>query len=223
MKVDWSIKIGDILTSLTIIVSVAALVITWTKDRDTRETQQADLVRSAAATAITKLDRWQTLQLSLYQELQPEFVVTSEKLAEEYDVVKARDYLWKTVSAKRIEISSKVLEEQITTSYIELLAHFPSARDKFLKMFNELNEAEETITNNFQEQSQQDILAFEGKQTNYTSAMLGNALRSTAVQYKEQLAKQTSAIIAPVREFLFDIIAKSNSQILDASRNARNR
>ena len=34
MKVDWSIKIGDLLTMATIIVSVVALLISWSKDRE---------------------------------------------------------------------------------------------------------------------------------------------------------------------------------------------
>ncbi len=98
MQLDWSIKVGDILTTLTIIVSVAALVVTWTKDRNARETAQADIVRTAAATAITQLDRWQSLNSSLYQELQPEFITTSEMLSKQYDVTKVRDYLWKIIS-----------------------------------------------------------------------------------------------------------------------------
>jgi hypothetical protein len=223
MQLDWKIKVGDILTSLTIIVSVAALVITWTKDQDTRQTQQADLVRSAAASVITKLDRWQALQLSLYQELQPEFVATSEKLAEEYDIIEVRDYLWKTISNERIQISSRVLEEHISTSYINLLAHFPDTRRQFLDMFQQLSEIEERISGSFLKQSQQDILAFEGKEANYTSAMLGNALRSTAAKHKEEFIRETSNAIAPVRAFLFDVIAKTNAQILDASHDAKTR
>jgi len=223
MQIDWMIKIGDILTSLTIIVSVFALVITWRKDRDTKETQQADLVRSAAASAISKLDRWQALQLSLYEALQPEFVITSEKLADDYDVIKVRDYFWKTISAKRMQIYSKVLEEQIPTSYFNLLAHFPDTRNQFMNMFRALNEIEERISNGFQEKTQQDVLAFEGKEANYTSAMLGNALRTTAANQKEQFMRQASTTIEPVREFLFDIIARSNKQILQASRNGKNR
>lgn len=219
MQIDWNIKVGDILTSLTIIVSVVALVITWTKDRTTRETQQADLVRSAAASAITKLDRWQALQLSLYQELQPEFVITSEKLVDDFNVIKVRDYLWKTISSKRIEISSKILEEQISTSYINLLAHFPETRRQFLAMFQTLNKAEEEISGSFLEQTQKDVMAFEGRKEKYTSAMLGNALRSTATQHKEKVISETSRIIAPVKSFLFDIIAKTDKHILHDAKN----
>jgi len=219
MKIEGTIKIGDLLTSVTIIISVVALVLTWTKDRIARETQQADLVRSAAASAITKLDRWQTLQLSLYEELQPEFVITSEKLSEDFDTVKVRDYLWKTISTKRIQIASKILDEEISTSYIDLLAHFPRTRGLFVDLFRTLSDTEESISGSFQEETQQDVLSFEGNKANYTSAMLGNALRSTAQKHKERFSELSTSAIKPVREFLFDIISKSNAQILNESRN----
>jgi len=122
-----------------------------------------------------------------------------------------------------MQIYSKVLEEQIPTSYFNLLAHFPDTRNQFMNMFRALNEIEERISNGFQEKTQQDVLAFEGKEANYTSAMLGNALRTTAANQKEQFMRQASTTIEPVREFLFDIIARSNKQILQASRNGKNR
>ena len=223
MRIDWTIRIGDILTSLTILVSVAALVITWTKDRETRETQQADIVRSAAASAITKLDRWQALQLSLYQELQPEYVITSEKLLDEYNIIEVRDYLWKTISSKRNEIASKILEEEISTSYVDLLAHYPDARNQFLDMFKALKETEERISISFLEQSQQDVWDLEGKQEIYTSAMLGNPLRMTGAKHKEIFSDKSSKLTAPVKAFLFDIIAKTNRDILYASQKAKGR
>jgi hypothetical protein len=108
--VDRTLKAGDVLTSLTIIVSVVALITTLTKERDTRTREQADRVRVAAAKTLAKLERWQSLQLSLYQELQPVYVDVSESLARRFDVVAARDYLWKQVNAQRVRIAARILD-----------------------------------------------------------------------------------------------------------------
>ena len=218
MTFDWSIKFGDILTSLTILVSVSALIISWSKDRVTRETEQADKVRAAAATALTQLDRWQLLNASLYQELQPTFIETSEMLQDDFDVVKARDYLWKTINGRQTQIASKILDEKILTAYVDLLSHFPASRDQFLKVFEQLRLLEEDISGKFLMTSQNDVLYFEGKQQNYTSAMLGNALRTTAAKHKEELIDKSTKTIRPIRQFLFDVIAKSNKDILSANR-----
>jgi hypothetical protein len=87
MTVDRTIKISDLLTSLTILVSVITLTVSWSKDRLTREKEQADRVRSAAAKTLTQLDRWQALQLSIFRELQPVFVETSEMLVDNFNSI----------------------------------------------------------------------------------------------------------------------------------------
>ena len=101
LKLDWSIKVSDLLTSITIVVSVIALLISWSKDREAKLTEQANRVRIAAATAIAKLDRWQALQLSMYRELQPTYVEMSELLTDRYDVQRVRDQFWKRVNIER--------------------------------------------------------------------------------------------------------------------------
>lgn len=219
LKFDWSIKFGDILTSLTILVSVAALLVSWSKDRTASETEQADLVRSAAARALTQIDRWQLLNLALYQQLQPVFVETSESLSQDFNVIRARDHLWKEIDARRTAISQKILDEEILTSYVSLLSHFPEARKQSISLFQQLNAIEEKTSSSFLEASQQDVLKLEERRDGYTSAMLGNALRTTAQTFKEKFRQETVIVITPAKEFLLDVIAKSNSDILGISRN----
>ena len=218
MTFDRSIKLGDVLTSLTILVSVIALIISWSKDRLTREMEQADKVRAAAAKALVQFDRWQFLNSSIYQELQPTFVETSEMLQDDFDVAKARDYLWKTIDSRQTQIASKILDEKILTAYIDLLSHFPASRDHFLKVFEQLRLVEEDVSGKFIEASQKDVLSFQGRQQDYSSAMLGNALRITAAKHKKELDEKSTETVRPVQQFLFDVIAKSNKELLNASR-----
>src|ERR1044071_799263 len=106
-RVDWTIKVRDVLTTLTVAISVAALVLSWSKDRAAQKTERANQVRAAAAGILTKLDRWQALQLSLYQELQPTFVEASEQLQKQYNIVVVRDQVWKNINAQRQQKESK--------------------------------------------------------------------------------------------------------------------
>ena len=218
MDFEWTVKFGDILTSITILVSVAALVISWSKYRLTRETEQADRVRSAAARSLTKLDRWQLLSLSLYDELQPFFVETSEMLSTEFNVIKARDHLWKETNRARMSISSKILEEEIATSYVDLIAHFPIVREKIRHAINTLDELERQTSDKYLEASQKDVFSMHGKENSYHSAMLGDALRNTAFNYRKQLLNETDKVIEPIRELLFSIIVKPNREILGPGR-----
>jgi hypothetical protein len=164
---------------VTIIVSVVALVITWTKDRDVRVHEQADRVRAAAAKTLAKLERWQTLQLSLYDQLQPVFVETSEVLDKEFNVIGTRDYLWKQINAQHTSISAKGLEEGFETAYIDLFAYYPSIRRTFLDVVVSLKAAEQSAVESLLLDTQRAVMSFEGNKSAYSTARLGNALRET--------------------------------------------
>lgn len=76
---DRTIKFGEILTMVTIIVSVIALLTTLSKDRRLRISEHATKVRDAAAQTLAKLDRLEELSTSVFDEVQPLIVDVSEK------------------------------------------------------------------------------------------------------------------------------------------------
>ena len=214
MKINWDINVSDILTSLTISISVVALIISWSKDRYLQKKEQAKQVRTAVAKILAKLDRWETLQISVFQELQPIFVETSEILSKDYNLIEARDYLWKRINLQRTIIAGKLLEEEIEITYVELFACFPTVRNLLLKTISELRVVEEELLNEFIESTQDDILAFTEKQESYNSAMLGNALRSTAFKYKSSLRKSIIQVMQPIRDLLHEVVGKSDRELL---------
>ncbi len=166
-RLEGTVRIGDILTSLTVLLSATALIFSLAKDRATQTREQADLVRSAAASAIVSLDRWQSVELSLYQELQPLFVELSEELLQQYDVIAIRDRFWREVNLERTQVARQVLEEQLSTAYRDVLSHLPAARTDYVAAFNELTLVEDRATQRFLAESELAILEFEGKQADY--------------------------------------------------------
>src|SRR5439155_12746958 len=135
-------------------------------------------------------------------------------LVADFNVIKVRDHLWKTINMQRTRIASQVLEEQIETAYVDLLSHFPTVRSVFLNALARLKKAEIHTMEAFLKGTQDDILSLNGKKNEYTTAMLGNALRTTAAKYSDQLETETNQIIQPVREVLFEIIGKADREIL---------
>lgn len=222
MHLDWSVKVSDILTAATVIISVAALLSSWSKDRQSSRKKEADKVRGAVAAAIAKLDRWLTLQLSAFQGLQPVFIETSEMLAKDRDVISVRDFLWKSIDAQRAKILSAVLEEQIESAYVGLFSHFPMIRPLYLETLSRLRDIEEESMNNFLKATQDDVLSFEKHLDDYTSAMLGNDLRATTRKYRESFEREAFQVTQPVRGFLLEVIAKSDREILTQGLQALN-
>ena len=214
MRVDWSIKIGDVLTMMTIIVSVTALLISWSKDRDGRQKEQADQVRVAVGTAVAKLDRLQALHLSAFQGLQPVFVDTAEMLAKDFNVVAARDFLAKGINGQRTRIVEKALDEHIETAYIGLFSHFPAIRPLFLDTLRQLKGAEEEVLGAFLDATQREIVGLRQRKADYSSGELERSLRDLAAAHRADLERKTTIILEPARAFLLQVVTKSDSEIL---------
>ena len=214
MRVDWSIKIGDLLTIATIIVSVTALLISWSKDRDSRQKEQADQVRVAVSTAVAKLDRLQALHLSAFQELQPDLVETGEMLAKDFNVVAARDFLSKRINGQRTRIVEKALDEHIETAYIGLFSHFPAIRPLFLDALRQLKGAEEEVLGAFLDATQREIMALRQRRADFSSGELERSLRGLAAEHRAVLERKTTTILEPARAFLLQVVTKSDSEIL---------
>jgi hypothetical protein len=136
IQFDPQVKAGDILTSVSVFLSAIALIVSLAKDRATRVTDQANKVRLAAATTLVKLDRWQNVQNSFYDELQPDFVALSQDLKKDYDVVAVRDRFWIKGVKARARVQKQVSDEQLATGYVDLLTHFPAARNKVASAFS---------------------------------------------------------------------------------------
>lgn len=214
VRLDKTIKASDLLTSVTIIVSVIALVVTWTKDRDTMVREQADRVRVAAAKTLAKLERWQTLQLSLYDQLQPVFVETSEMLDKEFNVIGTRDYLWKQINEKHTRILAKVLEEGFETAYVDLFAYYPSIRQTFLEVIVSLRAAEQTALESLLLDTQGAVMSFEGKKSTYSTAQLGNALRGAAIHARDRFVKDTNSALILIQDQLYTLISMQDEVLL---------
>jgi hypothetical protein len=214
LTLDKTIKASDLLMSVTIIVSVVALVITWAKDRDVRVREQADRVRAAAAKTLAKLERWQTLQLSLYDQLQPVFVETSEMLDKEFNLNGTRDYLWKQINAQHTRISAKVLEEGFETAYVDLFAYYPSIRQTFLDVIVSLRAAEQTAVESLLLDTQRAVMSFEGKKSVYFTAQLGNALRGAAAHIRDKFVRDTNSALIPIRDQLYTLISTRDEGLL---------
>ncbi len=208
------IKVGDILTSLSILISAAVLLRAWTKDRRDRDKELADKIRNAAAKTLAKLDRWQELSLWFYQYTQPLFIETSEMLIKDFDIVAARDYFWKKANEARVNISGRILDEEIEVAYVELYGYHPVVHGLFVKAVNELKEKEEEVFYDFIESAQDAIKSYLGKKASYESAQLGNNLREMAFHFGSMLKEKTDTRLKPIRGFLVDIISKSDPEIL---------
>ena len=215
-QISRNIKAGDLLTVFTILISFVALITTLWKEIHANRSTQVDRIRAAAAKTLGKLERWRDLALWYYEDIQPLFVATSDMLAQEFDVAKARDYLWSELGAARNKSKQRIVDESIETAYVELASYFPGIYPVFSATLNAMKEVEEGRYSDLVNLCQMTVLQYETRKEGYTPALLGNSLRGACGHVRSLFSSQVADASAPIHDFLVALIAQPDARILQA-------
>ena len=213
LEFDNKLDVGNLLTSLTILLTLAALLTAVAKDRRSREREFGDRVRAAAATTLGKLERWQQLSARLYQDVQPLFVDVSQRLHSELDAEAARDLLWRELAVARTASEQRIVDEEIESAYVDLYPYHPSVRHRFADTMSRLKQIDSAVYVDFVKQSQQEVLAYSGNRQGYRPAVLGNELRLESARAERRLVDELEEALKPIREFLVAVISLSDEKI----------
>jgi hypothetical protein len=211
---DSTVEVGHILTSVTIALSVLALLISRAKDRRTREHELANAVRGAAARTLAKLERWEELALWYYSDAKPLFIDASDKLAEQFDVEGVRDFLWRSLENARLGAAERIRDEELEEAYVELYAYDPRVYERFRATLVDLKAVDLKIYGSFLEAAQGEVLAFQGRRKGYAPPLLGNALRRASSEHERDLQTEIRAALGPLHDFLVEIVSSDDRALL---------
>ena len=211
MHFDGRIEIDNLLTTVTIAVSVVALLLSWRQDRSLRVRDRADRVRRAAAITLGKLDRWQELIAHMYLSADALFVRASRMMAKNFDWAAARDWLWLHLQEHRTKTVSQTLADDLQSGYVDLVMYQPPFRATFLEALATLRTIEERIYFEFIEACQDALQkASKTDQARYTAAGLGNTLRLVAYEAHQAFREQSSPTLDALTRSLVTLIHLSD-------------
>jgi hypothetical protein len=214
LELSNQVKLGDLLTSISIIISLVGLLLSLSKDRRLRKKEHADRIRAAASKTLAKLQRWQELSLWLYQQAQPLYVETSEMLPKEYDVYKARDFLWRKLEEVRTSTLADVLKEQIEIAYVDLFAYYPDVYGLFTDTLTALKGLETEVFDHLITSTQAVVLSYAERKEGYRTEQLGNDLRGAAQRVQEEFKGRSQVALKPVSDSLVNLIGLGDDKIL---------
>ena len=223
------LKVGDLLTALTILISLATVVVSWNSDRRLRITKDADEIRLAAATTIGELERWEAISLSITADIQPAFVEAGEQLARsgltpvnQKSPVQVRDQLWKKFNELSTAIDRRILDERIESGYLKLFAYFPNTRTIYASTLKRLRTADTEMRKEFLAGIESNVLAFQKvNRDSLQSAEVGNALRRVAAEIGKKYSDRFRQERAAAETFLVAKVGAKDDELLEQSRNAK--
>lgn len=215
------VAVGDLLTTASILISLVALLFSWSQSRALVQREQANKVRDAAAKTLAKLQRWQTISASLFDEIQPSLVETSELLVTgqgDKRVFEARDFLYKKIRAADQHVRQALRNEEIESAYVYLYGYNPGFRDLFKKSFTRLETEQDLMLSKLLSATEGDVLAYirnpSSRKSPYYTAALGNALRSSSEMIEKSYRASMLRSVQPLELQLANLVTKSDSDIL---------
>lgn len=171
------VKVGDILTALSVLVATASLSYAYFKDRALRRRELADKIRRAAAEVLVASDRWVQLACRYFYDCQARLTDADAQLISTGDVTETRDVLWKASVDLESDVSHKLIAEKLEGAYIALYGYDPSIHELYAQSLSQLREIFTRAHVEHLTVTQRIVLRMEQVKAPYKSAHLGNLLR----------------------------------------------
>lgn len=207
----------DLFTATSILLSAAALLYAWHKDRALRRREHADRVRRAAGGILARLERYRVLVVGFFDDIQPVITEADALLAKEQDLVGARDHLWRGLVAARADTFRRVLSEQIEIAYVDLFGYDTRIHALFTSALQRLQLATVETYNETLVSTQHSTLTLQKQEGQWPSGLLGNELRRVAGELAVKLSDTTQRTLTAFRGELTRLASSTDQEIVNKS------
>jgi hypothetical protein len=231
VRFNGEVKLGDLLTSISVCLAILTLLIGLWKERRLRQREYADRIRRAAARAIMGVSRRRKLALALYDEVQPIITDADIALVETQDQERVRDKLWRDMLALRARNVERSLEEKLEGEYVDLYGYDESIQALFDRAISELDSLERESFHSFTDEAQVQLLALCKRpplpevglpkasgvglpKAGYFSAQLGNVLRDLRNAHAIRFEHESAVFVERFRREVLRLITASDRAIL---------
>lgn len=213
MEFEAKITIGNLLTVLTVAVSATGLAISWARDRALRRTEYADRIRRAVAITVAKLERREQLAIRIFDNLQPAITDADVQIVETQEIIQVRDSFWRDANGVYANVTQRILDEEVDTAYAELYGYDPTIHQLYSGAVDRLRLLSELTLHAVLERTQAQIMSLHEVEKPFSSAQLGNMLRSSCGGVEARARSLGKSILWAFREQALSIIRASDRDI----------
>ena len=201
------------------LISAAALVWSWQQDRQNVIRSQAQELRTVIADTIAAFDRLESVSLLIFEEVQPDLVEASEKVAADLDVspIPARDFLWRRINERKLQVLRSIVTADIADRVARLYAYHPRAYTASRRAFERQRNVFQSTVGELLMLTQHNILGVASNRDNYRTADLGNKLREMTSICEAYFRDESSEALAAIRSYLASLVAVSDRTLLQRS------
>jgi hypothetical protein len=214
MNITGEITIGSLLTAASVLISATALAYGWRKDRQLRRTMYADGIRRAAGLIAAKLERWQSLGLQFFDDVQPLLLDVERAAAHGQETMPLRYALLRGLYEHRAVVVQRIAAEQLETAYIDLYGYDPRIHELFLGAVRRMQVIGDQIFDQMRELAWRDIPASTAAPGESSAGTIDGGLRRLGAEIARAYKDATDPVIAAFRAEMLKLIVASDEQIL---------
>jgi hypothetical protein len=197
MEFKREVNVGHLLTVVSVLIALSSLLYSQWRDRVQERAVEQAAIRQAAGAGLAELDRISNEIEIFFLEIEPEYVTVSEALSEHRDLVEARDELWRFISEKRTAMEQAIARGSGLSAAQAIARSDPELYADLQSVLRELTDLRIAAFADLQAATQGQVLSLELE--GYTSAVLGNALRTVHARSQYDCRSRRDALTAPVR------------------------
>ena len=206
---------ATIIAAVSVIIAAAGLLFTMRQANLLRRKEYADRIRKAASETSAALDRWKTLCLRMYEDVQPLLTDADMELVKTGKRVTTRDQLWRALDEARAKATERITAEKIETAYASLYGYDAQIHRLFAAVSKSIRAIDENAYGDLLKETQHYVMHMESKDGTFKSAALGNLLRETCADLQSGLSHSLDVAITPCADWLLSIIEAADIEIVN--------
>ena len=203
---------GELLTSISILISLTAVLINWHKDRQIEVKRQSAVIKELSIQAFSNMVYWKDLNLHFFDRTEVTIEEAARLLAINKNNILTRDVLWKGITEIRNETEYEILQKDLKTFHFKLLNYGLDPDSTFIRTVTYINTILEINYKDYQQDMQRIILSQEITKAKET-AILGNKLRSINDVYRRKTKDLFKLESTKLQDYLHSIIIKTDQEI----------
>ncbi len=213
LKFRNEVSMGEMLTSISILISLVGVSINWYQDRQIVIKKQSTQMKELSIKAFSNVLSWKDLNLHFYDRAEILIEEVAQSFASKKDKILARDIFWKGVTAIKNELDYEILQKDLKTFHFILLSNGLDYDSTFLITITYVNKILELNHKDYLQETQKAILTEDIKNSLQT-AILGNRLRAINDHYRNKTREIFKAESKKLESYLHSVIVATDKEIV---------
>jgi len=123
LKFRYEVSVGEMLTSISILISLVGVLFNWYQDRQIVIKKQSTQMKELSIKAFSNVLSWKDLNLHFDDKVEVLIEDVARSFANKRNNILARDIFWKGITQIKNELDYEIIQKDLKTFHFILLSN----------------------------------------------------------------------------------------------------